>query len=167
MAQPTQVKKFSLYLKLFKSIELPFTLHSEAHHDFSSQNKSIHPELLTEYILPYIGKDDDEFTEYIPCFMLDQQKNYIALVVWKAGLLEYGYYVLTYNNAGDLIHKQVIGGMKSDGQRVLSRIAMIDDEKNIHMVEGELKEDQKDYNPQKTKEYTFSLNEKGFLELEH
>ncbi|WP_236974591.1 hypothetical protein [Membranihabitans maritimus] len=167
MANPSKAKKFNTYLQLFNPIEFPFTLHSDAHHDFSKSNKSIHPDLIKDYITPYIGKNEDEYTEYIPCFLLDEQKNYIAVVVWKAGLKEYEYYVLTYNNAGDVIHHQVIGGMKSDGEKVISRIAIIDDEKSIHMVEGELKDQETDYDPLKTKEYSFVLNEEGYLSLEH
>lgn len=166
-SNPSKVKQFRSFIQLFDSIDFPYTLHSEAHHEFSTQNKSIHPELIQAYITPFIGQKDDEFTEYIPCFLLDQQKNYIAIVVWRASLLEYTYFVLTYNNAGDLIHKQVIGGMKSNGQKVLTRMAMIDDEKNIHMVEGELNDNHQDYDATQTKEYTFFLNEDGILELEH
>lgn len=167
MSNPSQAKQFSTYLQLFQPIELPFTLHSDAHLDFSRKNKSIHPDLIGMYITPFIGQNENEYTEYVPCFLLSQQKNYIAVVIWKAGLMEYEYYVLTYNNAGDVIHNQIIGGMKSDGEKVISRIAMIDDEKTIHMVEGELKDHETDYNPQKTKEYSFTLDDEGYLSLEH
>lgn len=164
----SNVKKFSKFIDLFQAIPFPVTLHQDAHHDFSNQDKGIRPEFLDEYVVPYIGQTDDEFTEYVPCFQLKAEKNFIAIVLWKAALLEYAYYVMTYNNAGDLIHHQIIAGMKSDGKNVITRIAMIDNDSVIHMVEGVTGNvNTQDYDPSVTRDFTFEITPDGYISLEH
>ncbi len=168
MGRISSVKLFSKYIDLFPTMSFPVTLHLDAHHDFSKQDKGIRQELLDEYVIPYIGENDDEFTEYIPCFQLKADTNFIGVVLWRAALLEYEYYIMTYNNAGDLIHQQVIAGMKSDGENIITRIAIIDDDSIIHMVEGLMNEEkEQDYDPLKTREFTFELTSDGYISLEH
>lgn len=168
MGRISSVKLFSKYIDLYQTIPFPVTLHKDAHHDFSKQDKGIRPEFLEAYVTPYIGQNDDEFTEYVPCFQLKSEKNYIAVVLWRAALLEYEYYVMTYNNAGDLIHHQVIAGMKSDGEHIITRIAIIDDDTHFHMVEGAMNDkNETDYDPANTREYTFELTPDGYISLEH
>lgn len=164
----SNVKVFSKFIDLFQTIPFPVNLHQDAHHDFSKQDKGIKPELLNAFVIPHIGQHDDELTEYVPCFRLKAQKNFIAIVLWRAALLEYEYYVMTYNNAGDLIHHQVIAGMKSDGENIITRIAMIDNESVIHMVEGIVEnENALDYDPSITREFTFEITPDGYISLEH
>lgn len=168
MGRISKVKLFTKYIDLFQTISFPVTLHKDAHHDFSKQSQGIRSELLDEYVIPYIGQQDDEYTEYVPCFQLRAEKEFIAIVLWRAALLEYEYYVMTYNNAGDLIHQQVIAGMKSDGQNIITRIAIIDDDSNIHMVEGAKNNaNEQDYDPTNTREFTFELTPDGHISLEH
>src|SRR5699024_316405 len=124
-------------------------------------------EFLEQYIYPFLVKEDDEFTEYVPCFVLKEEKNFIAVVFWRAGLMEYEYYLITYNNAGDSIDHQVIAGMKSDGVQVIIRIAMIDDDSSVHMVEGMAHEmDAFDYDPNKTRKYSFEITQDGHIMME-
>lgn len=164
MKSISSVKLFAQYINLFPEVPFPLTLHRDAHHDFSRQNQSIRREYLERYIFPFLEKEDDEYTEYIPCFVLKEEKNFIAVVFWRAGLMEYEYYLITYNNAGDSIDHQVIAGMKSDGARVLIRIAMIDEDSSVHMVEGvALESDVFDYDPQKTKKYSFEITQDGHI----
>lgn len=168
MGQISNVKLFSKFIDLFPNTSFPITLHKDAHHDFSKQDKSIRRELLEEYVVPYIGETDDEYTEYVPCFQLRAEKNFIAIVLWRAGLLQYEYYVMTYDNTGKLIHHQVIGGIKSDGKSVITRIAIIDDETNIHMVEGAASGNKvDDYDPTTTREFNFEITPDGYISLEH
>lgn len=168
MSRISKVKLFSKYLDLFQNIPFPVTLHEDAHHDFSKQSKGIHPELQEEFITPYIGQNDDEYTEYVPCFKLKTEKNFIALVLWRAALLEYEYYVVTYDNKGALIHHQVIGGIKSNSGHIITRIAMIDDDSNIHMVEGAMNDKaDKNYDPLNTRGFTFDITSDGYISLEH
>lgn len=167
MKSISNTKLFTQYIKLFPEIPFPLTLHQDAHHDFSIQNQSIRQEYLNQYVHPFIEKQDDEFTEFIPCFVLREEKHFIAVVLWRAGLMEYEYFLITYNNAGDSIDHQVIAGMKSDGERVIIRIAMIDDDSSIHMVEGTADELQLfDYDPQKTRKYSFEFTHDGHIILE-
>lgn len=164
----SNVKIFSKFIDLFQGIPFPVTLHRDAHHDFSKRDKGIRPDLLETFVIPYIGQQDDEYTEYVPCFQLKAEKNFIAIVLWRAALLEYEYYVMTYNNAGDLIHQQVIAGMKSDGENIITRIAMIDNDSVIHMVEGITgNENVQDYDPSITREFTFEITPDGYISLEH
>ena len=164
----SNVKLFSKYIELFQQIEFPVTLHQDAHHDFSNRDKGIRSELLEAFVTPYIGQNDDEFTEYVPCFQLKAEKNFIAIVLWRAALMNYEYYVLTYRGTGDLIHHQVIAGMRSDGENIITRIAMIDNDSVIHMVEGKNNEgNESRYDPADTREFTFEITSDGYISLEH
>ncbi len=161
-------KAFLKFLDLFQTIPFPVTLHQDAHHDFSNQDKGIKQELLDAYVIPHIGQKDDELTEYVPCFRIKAEKNFVAVVLWRAALLEYEYYVMTFDNRGDLIHSQVIAGMKSDGENILTRIAMIDNDSVIHMVEGIVEnENALNYDPSITREFTFEITPDGYISLEH
>src|SRR5690625_5381066 len=85
MKSISSTKLFTQYIKLFPEVSFPLTLHQDAHHDFSIQNQGIRKEYLDQYVHPFIEKRDDEFTEFIPCFVLKEEKHFIAVVLWRAG----------------------------------------------------------------------------------
>jgi len=143
-----RVKKvsFSTYLKKFPPVELPVTLGSDTHIEFSRANTPLDPLEIEDYILP-LEKDVDEFTEFIPCFCLPDTNDFIAIIYWKAGLMDYQYRIVTYDKRGDVLSNEVIAGLFSNGTMLAQSLATIDHTLTIHIVSGQGKADAKTYDP--------------------
>ncbi len=143
-----RVKKvsFATYLKKFPPVELPVTLGNDTHIEFSRANPPLDPLEIEDYILP-LEKDVDEFTEFIPCFCIPDTNDFIAIVYWKAGLMDYQYRIVTYDKRGDLLSNEVIGGVFSNGQMIAQSMATIDPSWTIHIVSGQGKANSTIYDP--------------------
>lgn len=150
---------FNEFLEKFPVIDLPVSLTNESHFEFSKHNDILPASFVEQWILP---NDNviDEFTEFIPCFRLPGNENFQAVVYWKAGLLSYEYYLVTYNKNGELIARQLIAGLKSNTETVLQRLAVIDEELIISIVEGN-SQTQNSYNPENTKTYHMEILPSG------
>jgi hypothetical protein len=118
-------------------------------------------ELLEEWILSN-DEQVDEFTEYVPCLQLPEQEDFVAIVYWKAGLLNYEYVLVTYTKKGKLITRQTIAGMKTNNDSILQRLAFIDEELIVTIAEGTLEDlDDSTYNPEATKSYHMEILPSG------
>ena len=139
---------FKKFLDIFPDIELPITLDSEIHHTFSSQNKTI-PEDVIQRLIMSLGDDNiDEYTEFIACFKLPQTHDINAVVFWKAGLMNYTYYLTTYSKKGVVIDCKPIAGLEVlESGLILQRVATIEDDWTIQIVEGIAKPDSINYDP--------------------
>ena len=77
---------------------MPVTLGEDTHHVFSTENEPLSDAMIAQFIHPTEPVvSDDEFTEYVPCFAIDDTEQFIALVWWKATLLNYEYGLATFN----------------------------------------------------------------------
>lgn len=143
-----RVKKvsFSTYLKKFPPVALPVTLGSDTHLEFSRANTPLDPLEIEDYILP-LEKDVDEFTEFIPCFCLPDTNDFIAIIYWKAGLMDYQYRIVTYDKRGEVLSNEVIAGLFSNGTMLAQSLATIDHTWTIHIVSGQNKADATTYDP--------------------
>jgi hypothetical protein len=128
-----QYISFQQFLAYFPKVELPVTLTTDTHHEFSQHNTPMPEVMADEYLA---SAHDDEFTEYIPCFSIPNTKNFHAVVAWRAGLMEYEYHLVTFDKSGNLLDKRVIAGTKSDGQLLTRSVATIESDWLIHIVEG-------------------------------
>lgn len=146
-------------LYYFPTIELPITLHSELHHVFSKENKPL-PVNLSSRFLDF-HKMDDDYTEYVPCFALKAEKQFIPIVFWKASLLEYQYVLATFDPRGGLISHQIIAGSKSNGDSILKRIATIDEDRMIIIAEGVGPIDERNYQANKSNTYQLEIAPTG------
>lgn len=152
---------FQDFLKKFPPVELPVSLTNESHFIFSKENDVLPSSLVEEYIVAN-DEEVDEFSEYIPCFRLPDQNNFHGIVYWKAGLLVYEYYLVTFDKNGKFITKQVIAGLKSNRESILQRLAVIDEELIISIAEGTQSDPQKNnYNPSATKAYHMEILSSG------
>lgn len=116
---------------------MPATLGEDTHHVFSTENEPLSDELIVQFIHPTEARvNDDPFTEYVPCFAIDNTKEFIALVWWKAELLNYEYVLATFTSKGELIDSQVIAQTKVEGERVYRAVASISAELEIVVAEG-------------------------------
>ncbi len=129
---------FADFLAKFPPITMPATLGEDTHHTFGTENMPLSDALIAKFIHPVERVDaDDEFTEYLPCFAIDNTEQFIALVWWKATLLNYEYVLSTFQADGQLISRQVIGFTRVERDGSIHRaVATINEEYEILIAEG-------------------------------
>lgn len=130
---------FADFVGKFPPIPMPVTLGELTHHVFSTENEPLPEGMVLQFIQPTErGHINAEFTEYVPCFAIDDTENFIALIWWKADLLNYEYVLATFSMKGALIDRRVIAHTRvlPDG-KVQRAVATIDEEWIIYIAEGE------------------------------
>lgn len=128
---------FPDFVAKFPPVAMPVTLGEETHHVFGTENAPLSDAMIAQYIHPTEEvTPDDEFTEYVPCFAIDNTEQFIALVWWKAELLNYEYVLATFNLKGQLIDREVIAYTRVGEGQVHRAVATIDAELEIHIAEG-------------------------------
>lgn len=128
---------FPDFVAKFPPVTMPVTLGEDTHHTFGVENEPLSDAMIEQFILPTEpGAMLDEFTEYVPCFAIDDTEQFIALVWWKATLLNYEYFLATYTLKGELIDCRVIAKTTVEGEKVFRSVAHIDEEYEITIGEG-------------------------------
>lgn len=128
---------FPDFVAKFPPVSMPVTLGEETHHVFSTENDPLSDAMIAQYIHPTEEVvPDDEFTEYVPCFAIDSTEQFIALVWWKAELMNYEYVLATFDLKGQLIDREVIAYTRVGEGQVHRAVATIDAELEIHIAEG-------------------------------
>jgi hypothetical protein len=131
------VSSFQSFLDKFPPLETPLTLGENTHHTFSSLNEPLPQALTNQFIYPHEEGQMDELTEFVPCFRIANVEKLIALVYWKAGLMDYQYVLLTYTDKGQWLDRKVIAGTYSDGDTLTHSIATIDEDLIITIASGQ------------------------------
>jgi hypothetical protein len=126
---------FQDFINAFPETELPIDLTEDTQSVFSKENRPLSKQMIEEYIVP-IDDSIDEFTEYIPCFRIPRTKDFHAIVLWKAGLMNYEYFVLTFDKKGSLIEKKMIAGTQVKGDALLRTVTTIKKDWTIASVVG-------------------------------
>jgi hypothetical protein len=132
---------------------MPVTLGEDTHHTFSAENQPLGDELIAQYIIPTESAGiDHEFTEYVPCFSFDDTEQFIAVVWWKAELMNYEYVLATFDEKGALIDRKVIAGttIGADGS-VTRSVAIINEEWEIAVAEGRSSDGDQLFDPTSSK----------------
>ncbi len=128
---------FHDFLAKFPPIPMPVTLGEDTHHTFGTENEPLSDAMISQFIHPTEAVvADDEFTEYVPCFSIENTEQFIAVVWWKAELLNYEYVLATFDDKGALISRQVIAGTTIKDGVVIRSVAIINDEWEITIGEG-------------------------------
>ena len=154
---------FARYLEFFPEIELPVVLSPDAHHDFSQANEALPGALLEEFVLPFEPQEADELTEYVPCFRIPKTEQFHALVLWRAGLLDYQYILMTYTQQAELIDRRVIAGTYYDGKLLTQSVATFDEDGSIYIVSGQNKADVDIYDAATSRSYELELLPDGTI----
>ena len=136
---------FKGFIKRFPLIDLPIILGNDTHHTFSNNNPPLPILYIDTFISLIEGPIEQEFTEIIPCFSIPETKDFHAIVYWKAGLMDYQYILATYSKQGAPIARRVIGGTFSDGKVLVQSVATIDADWTIHIVTGNSKIQEEEY----------------------
>jgi hypothetical protein len=134
MSQPAF--EFIDFVEKFPPVSMPVTLGEETHHVFNAENMPLPDAMLAHYIFPYESTPPDEFTEYMPCFAIDCDEPFIALVWWRAALGTYDYILATFTEKGEPVDRKTIAFTRLQGQQVRRAVATIDEELVIHIAEG-------------------------------
>ncbi len=157
---------FQGFLQKFPQVELPVRLNKDTHHIFSKKNKPLTESEVKAFILPQENGEYDEFTEYVPCFSLEKEYEYYTIVYWRARLLIYEYFIMTFNKHGNCIAREKIAGMVVHGEDISQAVAMIEEDWIIYVVEGAVaSSDENKYNPQATSAYSFQILTDGRIIL--
>lgn len=128
---------FADFVAKFPPVAMPATLGEDTHHVFSLENKPLNDEMIVQFIHPTeTVVNDDPFTEYVPCFAIEDAEQFIALVWWKAELMNYEYVLATFTAKGELIDSQVIAQTKVEGDTIYRAVASISPELEIVVAEG-------------------------------
>ena len=125
------------FIASFPKIELPITLTDSSIHIFNQENDPFSEQMILQNLVPLDGEEMDEFTEFTPCFALDQTYDILAVVFWKASLLNHQYILATFTKKAELIDKKVIAGTFSDGKVLVQSVATIDEDWEILIVSGQ------------------------------
>ena len=128
---------FPDFVAKFPPVSMPVTLGEDTHHAFGTANDPLSDAMIEQFILPLeAGAVLDEFTEYIPCFAIDDTQQFIALVWWKATLLQYEYILATFTAKGELIDRKVIAKTTVENDNIFRSVAVINEEYEITIGEG-------------------------------
>lgn len=144
---------------------MPVTLGEETHHAIGTENEPMPPGMIAQFIFPVEGvTEPDEFTEYMPCFAIEEVNGFLALVWWKAELLNYEYHLATFNAKGELIAHRVIAYTRVTSGSVTHAVAVIDEELEIHIAEGTSPDGNMSFDPAKSRTFGFEILANGEIE---
>ncbi len=155
---------FPIFLDYFPEIQLPITLREDTYQELSAEIPPLPIAMIEHYIMAE-DEEDDGMTEYIPCFRLPDNDNFVALVYWKAGLLAYEYILKTYTKDGTgVIDSRVIGGTIVNGTQIIQSLAMIAADQSVYIATGAMGEDEMDFDVSANKTNTLEINIDGTIE---
>jgi hypothetical protein len=157
---------FHDFVGKFPPVSVPLTLGEETHHVFSTENEPMPEAMIEQFIHPTDpeGPVDDEFTEYMPCFSLEDAAPFIALVWWKATLLQYEYVLATFTERGELIQRKTIAFTKVENGLVYHAVATINEEFEIYIAEGASPDGDGSFDPSTSKTYQIEILANGLIE---
>ena len=125
----------AFYSKFPITKNLPLVLSEEKLRFFSKKNKPISNETVEQFCLDDGETYADEYTEYIACTRLPETGDIYSFILWRGGLLEYAYLLVTFDKKGNLIEKNIIGGTKVEKSSFKTVIATIKNSWNIEVKE--------------------------------
>lgn len=152
---------FSQFLSKFPLIELPVLLNEESHHTFSTENSPLSEALIQQFIQPIEEAENDEFTEFIPCFQLPIQDDYHAMVYWRAGLMQYHYTLATFSKKGLFIDKRIIAGTFIRGEMITQSVATINESFEIFVASGQSHTQSDEYDATSSTAYELEIAPDG------
>lgn len=149
---------FTRFLNYFPELELPVILTADAHHEFSKTNTPLPQPMIQEYLLDQsIDEATDAYDEYIPCLKIPKTDAFHGVVYFKATLLVYEYYLVTFDLEGHEITREKIGGMLTEGEKIHRAIPTISEDWMIHIVEGANPISEKKYAPTNSRAFSMEL----------
>jgi hypothetical protein len=164
----TVTVSFGEFLNRFEEVELPISIGTETHMDFSATiNPMPVPMIDTFFVETGVINELDEFTEIVPVMKIPATNDFHAVISWKAGLLDYEYWLMTFDKSGTLVDKLRIAGTKVMDNLLLHAVVTINEEWEIHVIEnGRAADDETNFDPTRSLRYQFQMLEDGFIQEE-
>lgn len=156
---------FQQFIDYFPTVELPVTLTLDSHRDFEEVNDLLPAAMSAAFISSEEEMPGEEFTEYLPCFRLPGDQEFISLVYWKASLLRHDFIIATYTKSGIPISRQVIAGTSSDGKTIVKKVATLQPDGSIDVIASQQAADDVHFDPSQTHELNYELMPNGFIAL--
>lgn len=127
------------FLEQFPQADLPVTLGEDTVRQISKATQPLNHRVVHQYLMRFEeAAFNEEFTEFVPCFKLPAQEEFIGLVYWRADLLQYHYTLVTLDaRNGELIDRKVIGGTSYNGEELIQSSGIITDELLIFVISGQ------------------------------
>lgn len=153
---------FADFIGKFPPLHMPVILGEDTHHVFALENDPLSEKMIVQFIHPTDpAAMDDAYTEYVPCFCLEGTEGFVALVWWKAELLNYEYVLATFTFKGELIARRVIGYTRVQPDGTVARaVATIDEEWVVFIAEG-VSADGMGFDPTSSKTYDVEVMSNG------
>ncbi len=150
-------QEFADFLSYFPKIELPITIQYGDLHDYTVSNDPLPDSLLQAFIFPGLPFEIDEFTEFLPCFRFSGVENLYHVVYWSGRLLHYSFYLVNYNEKGQALGQFEIAGFFTKEERVLQKMAHINEDAEIYIVETNLSEKEEKISTQDTRKWSLDI----------
>lgn len=148
---------FTDFIESFPEVKLPIILTEDAQAVFSKENTPLSTSMIEQFIIP-IDEGIDEYTEYIACFRIPKTYDFHAIVFWKGGLMNYQFFLATFDKKGNLIQKEPIAGTQVKADSLLRTVATIEEDWKIASVVGVASaKDSLAYDPATTLDSTLEL----------
>lgn len=159
---------FQNFLNRFEEVSLPISIGTETHLDFGTQHLPFPVAMVERFFIETgVMTELDEFTELVPVMKIPETGDFHAVIVWKASLLNYEYWLMTFDKMELLIDKKRIGGTKVLDNLLLHAVVSINEQREIHVMEnGRDVNDESNFDPQRSLRHQFQLLEDGFIQEE-
>jgi len=159
---------FREFLSRFEEVELPISIGTETHMDFSASINPMPVPMIENYFIDTgVMSELDEFTEIVPVMKIPATNDFHAVVSWKAGLLDYAYWLMTFDKVGNLVDKLRIAGTKVMDNLLLHAVVTINEQWEVHVIEnGRAANDETNFDPTRSLRYQFQILEDGFIQEE-
>ncbi|MBK8954515.1 MAG: hypothetical protein IPM34_03030 [Saprospiraceae bacterium] len=163
---PTSTKQHSFqdFLSYFPIAELPCTLQYNDLHSYTKSNDPLPDSLLVHYLFPYLDFEVDEFTEFLPCFQIQYRENCFQLVFWSGRLMHYSFYLITFDPSGNFVAMTEIAGFYSEQSEVFQKMAHINEDSEIYIVETNLSNDEHKIVTDQTKKWMLNILPDGQIQ---
>ncbi len=162
MQDKTKPVTVSELLQFFPEVELPVVFTDETLNVFSQENPPI-PNTIIQTVIAQWEGELDEFTEIIPCVLVDSNEDYHAIVYWKGGLLKYEFILLTINAREEtptMISRKIIGSTVTENEIIKKSVASIDPDMIIHIIAG-AGSSQGEYSADQSQAFTMEIQTTG------
>lgn len=143
------------FLSFFPVVDLPITLSEDMVEIFSKNNKVFPSPAIAEYISKW-EPNIDEYVEFIPCIQLPVEDEFIGIVYWKGGLMQYEYIIITLTKKGELISRKSISSTIVEGETIKKSVASIDEDLIINIMAGATLDEDK-YDPATSQAFSMEI----------
>ncbi len=158
-----QNKNFQEFLSYFPIVELPVTIQYNDLHRLTRSNDPLPDALLQQFIFPNLEFTVDEFTEFLPCFLVQTQGPQSWIILWVGRLLHYSFILMVFEPDGRLISQAEIAGFYSEDENVFQRMAHFNEDEEIYIVETNLSQKESEVVLDQTKKWVLVMQEDGQL----